>query len=231
MFDPSEFVITEADLEQARLITPSLDPERYAVGLDWPISNHQLRRTTAVNMIGSGVVCDASLQSQLKHESRAQSLYYGQGHSRLKLNQGYREEYLRTAYEMMALQASQLIQDRYVSPFGADHKMNQLRAIHPKDRKQLLIQAKRGEISMRDTLLGLCMKRGPCEYGGVENVAHCHNCADALIDREKLPRIKAMKDMIEIHLVDAAEDSPMHKSLTAQQRSLKAAIDVLSPNE
>ncbi|OHC97078.1 MAG: hypothetical protein A2095_13705, partial [Sphingomonadales bacterium GWF1_63_6] len=213
LFDPAELVITEADLEQARLITPSLDPERYAVGLEWPLAYHQLRRTTAVNMAGSGVVSDASLQSQLKHETRAQSLYYGQGYSRLKLNRRYREEYIRTAYEMLALQASQLVRDRFVSPFGAGHKTNLLRAIHPKDSKQLLVLATRGEVSLRDTLLGLCMKRGPCEYGGIENVVHCPTCADALLDRQKLPRILAMKDMIEIRLVDTAVDSPLHESL------------------
>ncbi|MEX3937270.1 hypothetical protein AB4Y32_37005 [Paraburkholderia phymatum] len=74
--------ITQQDRDLARLVTPTLDSGRFAVGKVWPLAWHQLRRTGTVNMQASGLVSDASLQFQLKHVSRAMSLYYGRGYAR-----------------------------------------------------------------------------------------------------------------------------------------------------
>ncbi len=80
LFDTDELTINQADLDLALAITPTLDPERFSVGLVWPLGWHQLRRTGAVNMTASGLVGDSSVQYQLKHLTRAMSRYYAQGY-------------------------------------------------------------------------------------------------------------------------------------------------------
>ncbi|WP_225694440.1 hypothetical protein [Pseudomonas savastanoi] len=95
LFDLERLRITTEDLKLARLATPTL-PEEYQVGAVWPLAWHQLRRTGAVNMQASGLVSDASLQYQLKHVTRSMSLYYGQNHSRVRLEEKAHTLYVRT---------------------------------------------------------------------------------------------------------------------------------------
>ena len=52
-------------------------------------------------MQASGLVSDASLQFQLKHVARAMSLYYGQNHSRVRLEEKAHTYYVRTMYETL----------------------------------------------------------------------------------------------------------------------------------
>jgi hypothetical protein len=233
LFAAEALRITQSDLSIARLITPSLDTDRFAVGKLWPFANHQLRRTGAVNMQASGLVSDASLQYQLKHASRACSLYYGQGRSRLRLNDAAQQEFVRTMYEILSKELAQLFTDRFVSPLGAEHKREKLKFIDPRDSKMLTAAAKSGRVSYRETLLGGCLKPGPCPFGGIDNIVRCGGgdsgkpCADALYDREKRPRIVRLGVLIADKLSDTPDDSPLRESLLAQQRSLENALDAL----
>lgn len=227
LFDESQLTITAEDLHIAREITPGLNPEVYAVGKVWPLAFHQLRRTTAVNMVASGLVDLSSLQYQLKHLVRAQALYYGRGHSRLRLNQRSKEEYIRTVYEMLARQADNLKDARYVSPLGPKAKDRILNAVDGKDAKALLKSAKSGQLSIRETLLGLCMKRGPCPYGGIDNIAHCSSCPDALFDSKKEKAIRSLKVVVDNRLHKSPDDSPRRRSLMAQKSSILVALNAI----
>lgn len=233
LFEEKELMITDEDLRIARLITPTLDAKTFRVGNVWPLAYHQLRRTGTVNMQGSGLVSDASLQYQLKHASRAMSLYYGQGYSRVRLSETAKNEYIRTMYEVIGKQISQLFSNRFVSPHGAKRKDQILEPVDPKDSKRLVAAAKEGKVSWRETLLGGCTKIGPCEYGGVDNIARCGGgdgkapCVDALFDREKAPAMQQLKRVIECRLVEASEPSPYRASLEAQQRAVDNALNVI----
>ncbi|WP_439684243.1 hypothetical protein [Cupriavidus oxalaticus] len=230
LFDNEQLKITEDDLKIASLITPSLDRDLYLVGEPWPLAWHQLRRTGAVNMQASGLVSDSSLQYQLKHANRDQSLYYGQGYSRLRLNDEARNQYIRTLYEMLANSIVDLFSDNYVSPYGVKRKNEILKFIEPKKSAKLLQAAKSGQVAWRETLLGGCTKRGPCEYGGIDNVARCGGgdgkppCNDALFDTRKEQAIRALKSVIHTRLFDAPPDSPYRESLLAQDRALENAL-------
>lgn len=234
LFDDGELTITEADIAIARLVTPTLDASSFSVGKRWPLAWHQLRRTGAVNMQASGLVSDASVQYQLKHASRAMSLYYGQGYSKVRLNQAAQNEYIRTMYEVLGKEIVGLFSDRFVSPHGAQRKAGILKLVSAKDSKKLTEAARKGAISWRETLLGGCTKIGPCEYGGVDNVSRCGGgdgsepCADALFDREKEPALLQLKQVIEGRLTEAHPDSPYQQSLLAQRRAVENALDVIS---
>jgi len=193
-----------------------------------------LRRTGAVNMQASGIVSDASVQYQVKHATRACTVYYGQGRSKVRLNDSARAEFIRTMYEVMSKEISALFTNRFVSPLGEDHKLRKLQLVDPTDSKKLAQAAKTGRISYRETLLGGCMKRGSCTFGGIDNVIHCGGgdtgtpCADALYDRTKASRIVKLADLISAKLRDAPDSSPLRESLEAQHRSVKNALSHIS---
>ena len=233
LFDPNELRITAEDLAIARRVTPTLDPGTYAIGKAWSFGWHQLRRTGAVNMQASGLVSDPSLQYQLKHSSRAMSLYYGQGHSSLRLNDSMRSEYLRTMYEVMGKELELLFSSRFVSPHGERHKAIQLELISGRDSAALAKSARAGDVVYKETLLGGCTKRGPCEFGGVDNVVRCGGgdgkkpCGEALYDREREPEIRRLKEILLENLSDAAEGSRNHNSILAQLRAADNALEMV----
>ncbi len=236
LFDQRELLITADDIRLAQLVTPNLDFARYAVGNPWHFHDHQLRRTTAVNMCASHLVSEPTLQYQLKHMRRAQSLYYGRGFSHVALNRKYAEDYLRTAYEMLRRQIAFLAKDRYVSPLGAAHKGRLLTRLHPAATDELVgkrdigrIQklVATGELVAKPTLLGLCLSPTPCEWGGVLNLIHCGSCDRALGDKAKLPQVRDVQQMIKEALDASTPDSPDRASLMLQLTSVESFIRVL----
>ncbi|MCD5361263.1 hypothetical protein [Chromobacterium aquaticum] len=236
LFNVEELRITQEDFQIARLINPTLNAEKFAVGHIWPLAWHQLRRTGAVNMQASGLVSDASLQYQLKHSTRAMSLYYGQGYSRVNLNDKARIMYIRTMYEMLGKEISRLFSERYVSPHGDKRKAEILRLVNPKENQKLSELAKLGKISWRETLLGGCTKKGPCPYGGIDNVVHCSGgdgspaCPDVLYDRDKINEINLLRQVIRSRLVGAQEGSPRRASLEAQLCAVENVLNVIEIN-
>ncbi len=229
LLDPTQLVVTENDLEYARLLTPTLG-EDIQLGKPWPLAWHQLRRTGAVNMQASSLVSDASLQYQLKHTSRAMSLYYGRGYSRVKLNDVAYATYVKAMYEVLGKEISRLLTPRFVSPYGEGRKAQILNIVSTDDRKKLSSAAAKGQVQWRETLAGGCAKRGPCEYGGADTLVHCAGgdgkgaCADALYDRDREPQLIELREIIQDRLDHAPIGSPYHASLLMQE---KAVVNVL----
>lgn len=233
LFCQEKLRITQADLQLARLVNPTLDGGDFAVGEIWPLAWHQLRRTGAVNMQASGLVSDTSLQYLLKHTSRAMSLYYGQGYSRVRLNDKAQATYIRTMYEVLGMEISRLFTDRFVSPHGEKRKAEILKIVDSKDSRKLSELSMAGKVSWRETLLGGCTRRGPCPYGGVDNIANCGGgdggmpCADVLFDREKISELHQLGGVIASRLVEAPVGTPSWKSLESQKRALENALNVV----
>lgn len=228
LFDSEQLRITPEDLKLARLATPTL-PDEYTVGAVWPLAWHQLRRTGAVNMQASGLVSDASLQYQLKHVTRAMSLYYGQNHSHTRLEEKAHTLYVRTMYETLGRELQQLTSERFTSPHGDKRKAEIVRLVSPSDAKKMIGLAKKGTVACRQILLGVCTSRKPCPYGGIDNIAHCGGgdskdgkpCPDVLYDPDRLGAIDDLEQILKERLATAEEGSPLMESLKAQQRSVR----------
>jgi len=233
LFDSDELRITAKDLELARFITPSLDPSIYKVGEIWPFAWHQLRRTGAVNMQSSGLVSDSTLQYLLKHASRGMSLYYGKNYSRLGVNNESRLLYVRTMYEVLGREFARLTEGRFISPHGDKRKADMVQLITVKEVNELSVAAKKGLISCRPILLGYCMSREICPYGGIDSVAQCGGggaspCADVIYDKERLSNIKRLDALLDSRLIAAPTGSPLRESLEAQKRSVRNYLNVVS---
>lgn len=222
-----ELRITEADLHMARQITPSLEPSIYKEGAVWPLAFHQLRRTAVVNMTASGLVDSTDVQFQLKHLTREQSLYYGSGYSNLRLSERARREFISATYESFARQAKHLSDGRYISPVSSVAKENIIRIIGERDSAAMLTAAKKGLISVRRTLFGLCTRYAPCPFGGFDNVSKCGSCSDALIDSHRKSALEALNGALEVKATKAPPDSARMRYLRTQQSSILSALSVI----
>lgn len=227
LLDSSRITITEEDLQVARIITPTLNQEVFKVGAVWHFAWHQLRRTGAVNMQSSGLVDDSSLQLQLKHHSRAMTLYYGRNHSRLALNEEARTLYLKTMYQEQARALSAISCPQFVSPLGETRKAAIVNLISEKDAAALIKSIKRGEVSARNIRAGFCFNARPCPYGGIESITHClggddgKGCPDLLLDVNKAGDINRYAKAVDAQLAVVHPDSPRCRALQSEKRSIE----------
>lgn len=233
LLDQEQLRITEQDLQLARLIEPGLDPNVFKVGAIWPLAYHQLRRTGAVNMLSSGLVSESSLQYQLKHLSRVMTLYYGHNYSRLALDSESRGFFLRSMYQSIGRELASVLSDRFVSPLGDLRKNQVVQFIKVSDAKKLEAAARKGELSCRQIRLGFCMKRGACQYGGVESIAHCTGgdsgvpCPDLLLDRELEQQARRYDSDLGRRVESAPVGSPRQNALLAEKRGMEKFFEAI----
>lgn len=232
--DAKELTIAEEDLRIARLLTPTLNPDKFKVGSRWTLTWHQLRRTGAVNMLSSDIVDEPSLQLILKHKSRVMTLYYGRNHSRLKLSQETRTIFLKIMYQEFGRELRNLQQPQFVSPFGPARKAYIVVFIKETEADALDKAARQGKIGARRIRAGFCVKNRSCPYGGHEAIAHClggddgKGCADLLVDVTKEPDIRGYEASIDEQLKIVHPDSPRHNRLQAEKRALGKYHDIVT---
>jgi len=227
LLDSAQITIAADDLRTARMITPTLDQEVFKVGAVWPFAWHQLRRTGAVNMQGSGLVDDATLQLMLKHQTRAMSLYYGRNHLRLALSEEARTIYLKIMYQEQARALSAVSGPQFVSPLGEARKAAIVNLISEKDATALIKSIQRGDVSARSIRAGFCFNARPCPYGGIESITHClggddgKGCPDLLLDVTKAGNINRYEKAVDAQLAVVHPDSPRFRALQAEKRSIE----------
>lgn len=235
LFDLKALRITANDLKIARAVCPSLNAERFQVGKPWPLAWHQLRRTGAVNMFASGEISDSSIQLQMKHLTRWQPLYYGRGNTALHLNDAARVLLVNAQYEAMGRQLAEVHTDRFMSPYGDEHKAKLLAPAHGGEPVRLIsecdaqryeIAARKHQMSFRLTVLGACLKNGPCDGDCVSSVADCaggdgHPCSNVLFDRSRADANQKRLEGVIKQLEMTPPDTPRYRFLEAEKRGLE----------
>lgn len=227
LLDNEQITITAEDLQIALQITPTLNRDAFKIGVAWPFAYHQLRRTGAVNMQASGLVDEPSLQLQLKHQTRAMTLYYGRNHSRLALNEETRTMFLKAMYQEQARALSAIPGPQFVSPLGETRKAAIVHMISEKDAAALSKAIKRGGVSARNIRAGFCFNARPCPYGGIESITHClgeedsKGCPDLLLDKTKVGDIKRYEKAVDDQLAVVHPDSPRCRALLGEKRSIE----------
>ncbi|MDR6450439.1 hypothetical protein J2794_006580 [Paraburkholderia terricola] len=235
LFDLDVLKITEDDLAYARMFSPNLSKRgKFERALPWPLSFHQLRRTGAINMFASGLLSDSSIQVILKHITLQQTRYYGKNYSRAGLNADYQDLTSTARFEVIAKHIEALVGDRYVSPIGKDRKMEIVTSlVSSKDFSMLVEASRKGEVSFRETRLGGCVKKGHCEYGGVESISRCSGgdgekpCRDALFDKAKRFSAEHQLESVQHRLEHTQPDSPRATALRFEANGLRSFLDVV----
>ena len=151
-------------------------------------------------------------------------------HSQLHIEEEAHTLYVRTIYGTLGRELQQLTSERFVSPHGQKRKAEIVRLISPEDAKKMIGLAKKGAITCRPIILGVCSSREPCPYGGIANIAHCGGgdsanakpCPDVLYDSERLGAVDGLEHVLKELLATARNGSPLMESLMAQQRSLES---------
>lgn len=236
LFNHQQLTITQDDLKIARAVCPTLNRERYQVGKPWIPAWHQFRRTGAVNMFASGEISDSSMQLQMKHLTRAQPLYYGRGNTTLHLNNEVRGTLVNAQYEATARELVAMHTDRFVSPHGDKHKARLLAPINNGEPVNLISEAdakhyenvyREHRIGGRLTVLGACMKNGPCDGDCVSSVGDCAGgdgkapCNHVLFDRTRAPVNQKRLEAVRLQLAQTLPDSPRHRHLQQEVRGLE----------
>jgi len=236
LFDLWQLAITEHDLKIALAVCPTLNRERYQVGKPWIPAWHQFRRTGAVNMFASGDISDSSIQLQMKHLTRAQPLYYGRGNTALHLNEDARVLLVNAQYEATGRELAVMHTDRFVSPHGEAHKARLLAPANDGKPVNLISEGDANHyekmfrlyrIGGRLTVLGGCMKNGPCDGDCVTSVGDCAGgdgntpCAHVLFDRARAAANQKRLDGVRLQLAQAPPDTPRYRHLLQEVRGLE----------
>lgn len=235
LLDPQQLTITEDDFKIALAVSPALDRDVFQVGKPWHLAWHQLRRTGAVNMFASGDISDSSMQLQMKHLTRLMPLYYGRGNSTLHLSTKARDLLINEQYSVMARQLAAVQTDRFVSPYGEDHKKKLLAPasedpvslVSEEDARTYEKAARQHHLSFRRTVLGGCMKNGPCDGDCVSSVGDCAGgdgrspCFNVLFDRNRAEANQIRLDGVTQQLETTPPDTPRYRHLEQEQRGLE----------
>lgn len=234
LFDQNQLTITGEDDRIARTVNERMK-KGFEIGMPWPLSWHQLRRTGAVNMMSSGLIEEQDLTYQLKHTNRLMSRYYANNYRHLQaaLNTDARGVYLQEAYLVLGLKAAKLLNANWVSPHSEKRKLQLVEVISEAQHQAQIMLAKQGKLSYHETFLGGCTKPGePCPLGGISNVTSClgfdekRACEFALVNKANLPIIAELSDVIRRQMIDVAEHSPLYQSLDANKQSLDRALEI-----
>jgi hypothetical protein len=236
LFNLSQLTITADDLKVAKAVCPTLNAERFQVGKLWNLAWHQFRRTGAVNMFASGEISDSSMQLQMKHLTRWQPLYYGRGNTALHLNDSARVLLVNAQYEAMGRQLAEVHSERFISPYGAEHKSKLLASANGGEPVNLISEgdalhyekaARKHLINFRLTILGGCMKNGPCDGDCVSSVGDCAGgpgespCANVLFDRNRSDTNQIRLDGVVKQLEMTPPDTPRYRHLEQEKRGLE----------
>lgn len=236
LFDLNQLTITEDDYRIAKAVCPTLNADRFCVGRPWHLGWHQFRRTGAVNMFASGQISDSSIQLQMKHLTRLMPLYYGRGNSTLHLNEEARVLLVNAQYEAMGRQLVEVHTDRYVSPYGAEHKARLLATANDGEPVNLIAEgdairyekaARKHQIGFRQTVLGACLKNGQCDGDCVSSVGDCAGgngaspCSHVLFDSARASANHLRLAGVIKQLEATPPDSPRYRSLEQEKRGLE----------
>lgn len=227
LFLPGDTIITKEDFDEALKANPDLKIKRFAVGERWSFAFHQFRRTLMVNASLSNLVSPQSMQYQLKHLYLSMQMYYGQNYSGLAFNSKAKEEFIETSYEMMANRVVELKSPKFVSTISSLHKERAISYYDGKTVKQLTKMARQGQMSVKETIMGICLNTEPCEFGSADFVLGCNECTSGLASKDNLPLIQRVDDRLRSQLDAAKEDGPRKDALKAQYEFTQKLINVV----
>ena len=237
VFDAEVLLVTEKDWGVAVSMTTNLGKRKgFGVGLSWPLSAHQLRRTTNVNMFASNMVSDNSLQWLMKHVSQKMTLYYGRNYTNLRLNSDAETSVIVESYKAIYRQLVDVVQDSIenVRPhFKEMIPAKIVNLVEAGEEAKLIKLIEKGDVGCRRTLAGFCMKAGPCEYGGIESIAHCAGaagggiCADAIFKRENESGLKRLKAAHEKEAESLEPEAPRFAALKKEIYAIEVFLSVI----
>lgn len=236
LFDEKELLITEDDARIALALTPNLhNRDWFGIGKPWRFTTHQARRTLAVDMFASPDVSVGSIQHQMKHFTRNMALYYGRNYSNIHLDSKVQKTLIAESYSSIYRRLVELAENEIenVRPHGnTSHIEKLIDLIDASEEKKLDSLIRSGEVGFRRTLLGFCMKAGPCEYGGIESISKCAGrdgiCSDAIFARNNKTKLLKLKADYEREISKLTENDMRFYSLKQEIYAIEVYMNVIA---
>lgn len=207
-------IVTELDFKELNNSDDARDfllEDKFQIGNAWPLHNHQLRRSLAYYASNAGFISEASLQSQLKHTTRAMVRYYSNNFEKAESIFGY----FNNKTGKYELPPEHIINEfRTGIPFKmADHVLSDIlcseeplygktgsyierrnealrngEVLIENVRAETAKKVEKGEFAYRETLLGGCTKVGDCDSFMLGDFTSCLPCEGAIIKESKIDR-------------------------------------------
>ncbi len=181
-----------------------------SVGSIWPLSIHQLRRSTAIYAIRSGMVTLPALKSMLKHITIEMTKYYSRGSiyapdilkvfdskkdSMVALYQESERHVAAWQYTNEVLMPEEALYGGHgvwaqVHATKAHRKMN-----YAERFEETLKRVSKGQLSYRTTPLGGCTSNSSCTKRITVDLLGCDGCASAVVKKPKLLKLIALQNI------------------------------------
>lgn len=236
-YEPSRFqwrlntpTISAADIKELK----SVDPLRIwdvsteiSIGSTWPLSIHQLRRSTAIYAIRSGIVTLPALKFMLKHISIVMTKYYSRGSiyapDILKAFSGKKDSMVALFQESERHVATWQYTNEVIMSeealYGAHgvwaqiHGKKALLKLNYAERfDETLKRVNKGQLSYRATPLGGCTSNSICTKRITVDLLGCDGCASSVVIKPKLLKLIALQNLT----VDACVQGSMEHTAELQ---------------
>lgn len=200
--DMDMFRIKQSDLTHLQRVDPFRawnEEADYKVGIVWRFTTHQFRRSLAFYASQSIETSLPSLKRQLKHISRDMTLYYCNSsslafefdHDEHISHLMNKEEvgFKATEYLQQVLNSKEPLYGAHGRYIDKNIKGLNCTILLKENRKLLMEQFKKGELSYKQTPLGACTTTKPCDKKLFRAVAACVSCDRAIIKPSKLEQV------------------------------------------
>lgn len=202
--DRCQPLITDEDVVELEEIDPHRawrSEKRFAPGMPWVFTSHQLRRSLALYAQRSGLVSFPSLRRQLKHITEEMTRYYARGSEFAKQFIGSEKEHFGQEWQEAQPISSAISYIKNVLTtedvlFGGHANWVNHRAPNKKgkanvDRDATIARFQNLEIGYRETPLGGCTKVGECDQAlvkwlNVDCLKGCKNLVGRLPNLERV---------------------------------------------
>lgn len=207
-------IITPEDILELERVDPHRvwrsEPD-FAPGKHWPLAIHQVRRSTAIYAIRSGLVSLPALKSMLKHITTQMSVYYSRGASFaadfLSTEPNEPRQFIhdyRAGEDLVrAVQYTEelLLSDQPLKgPHGTWLELHSKPGLATVRYADLLAytlkRVERGELVYRPTAPGGCTFNGVCEKRMMANLIACDGCKDSTVILKKVVRLIAVQTVL-----------------------------------
>ena len=212
-----KFLITEADFDVLQASDPGrnfANESQFNVGMAWPLTSHQSRRSLAFYALNSGFVSLPTLAKQFKHLSQEMSRYYSRNFENVTTIFGHYDfkakKYVlplnHIALEVqvgMSLETAEAIlndlMDEGVKLHGKTggylerqrSRLNNGEVLVEELKNETVKKVSNGEFSYRKTLLGGCTNEDVCECAILGEFADCLTSSCAVIKSDNVDELIA----------------------------------------
>ncbi|PAU74239.1 hypothetical protein CK498_23855 [Halomonas salipaludis] len=190
-------------------------------------------------MFASNEISVSSIQHQMKHFSRNMTLYYGRHYTKLRLNSVAEAALILESYNSVYQRLVDVIDDEIsnVKPHGKIPGFDQvINLVDAGEEMKLMKLVRSGQVGVRRTLLGFCMKAGACEYGGIESISKCAKgdgggiCADAIFEEKNKDKLLRLRASHQNELEKLPTTSLRAGALKQEIHAIEVYLDVIKRN-